>query len=62
MSTKLSKKQKTWVIVGAVLVSIIMVLSILMGVAVGKSKADQTVPSGTLSMLGNFLRNKNKIE
>ena len=58
---KLSKKQKTWVIVGAVLLSIVLVLSILMGVAVGKSKADQTVPSGTLSMLGNFLRNKNKI-
>ena len=58
---ELSKKQKVWIIVGSVLLVIILTLSILMGVAVGKSKADRTVASGTLSMLGNFLRNKNKI-
>lgn len=58
----LNKKQKTWIIVGSVLLAIIIVLSTLMGVAVARSKADQTVASGTLSMLGNFLRNKNKIQ
>lgn len=59
---KLNKKQKGWIIAGSILLAIIMTLSILMGVAVEKSKRDQTVASGTLSMLGNFLRNKNKIE
>lgn len=59
---QLKRKHKVLIIVGSILLAIIMTVSILMGVAVAKSKKDQTVASGTLSMLGNFLRNKNKIE
>ncbi len=62
MNKKLSKKQKTWVIVGAVVLAVIMTLSVLMIVCVEKSKKDRTVASGTLSMLGNLLRNKNSID
>ena len=57
-----NKKQKTLMIVGAVLLVIVLTMSIFMGCAVSKSKKDQTVASGTISMLGNFLRNKNRIE
>ena len=33
-----------------------------MGVCVEISKKDHGVPSGTLSMLGNILRNKNNVD
>ena len=59
---KLTKKQKVWITVGSILLVIVLTLSILMGVAVGKSKKDRTVASGTLSMLGNLLRNKSKVK
>lgn len=58
----LSKKQKVLVIVGAVLLVIILTASIFMGVCVAKSKADQTVPSGTLSLIGNLLRSKKRVD
>ena len=59
---QLNKKQKIWIIVAAVVLAIVIVLSSIMGAAVAKSKADRTVASGTLSMLGNLLRNKNKVQ
>ena len=57
----LTKKQKKWVIAGAVVLAIILTLSIIMGVSVGKSKKDGTVPSGTFSLLGNLLRSKKRV-
>ena len=57
----LSKKQKIWIITGAILAVILITISIMMIVCVSKSSQDGTVPSGTLSLIGNFLRNKNKI-
>ena len=59
---QLKKKHKVLIGVGSALLAIILVLSILMGVAVAKSKEDRTVASGTLSMLGNLIRNKNKVQ
>jgi len=59
---QLKKKHKVLIIVGSVLLVLIIVISSIMGAAVAKSKADHTVASGTLSMIGNLLRNKNKIE
>ena len=59
---QLKKKHKVLIIVGSILLALIIVISSIMGAAVAKSKADQTVASGTLSMIGNLLRNKNKIE
>ena len=58
----LSKKKRVLIIVGGVLLVIMITLSILMGVCVAKSKADQTVPSGTLSLIGNLLRSKKSIK
>ena len=58
----LTKKQKVWIIVGAVLLAIVLTLSIVMGVAVGRSKKDQTVASGTMSMLGNLIRSKKRVD
>lgn len=60
--SELSKKKKVLIIVGGVLAVIIVTISILMGVCVGKSKADQTVPSGTLSLIGNLLRSKKHVK
>ena len=59
---QLNKKQKIWIIVGAVVLSIVIVISSLMGAAVSKSKADRTVASGTLSMLGNLIRSKKSVK
>ena len=59
---QLNKKQKAWMIVGIIMAVILLSLSVLMIVCVEKSKADQTVASGTLSMLGNLLRSKNSIQ
>lgn len=58
----LNKKQKIWIITGIVLTVIIVALSALMIVCALKSKNDGTVPSDTLSLIGNFLRNKHKLE
>lgn len=58
----LKKKHKILIIIGSIFLAILIVVSSLMGVAVARSKADHTVASGTLSMLGNLLRNKNKID
>ena len=60
--TKLSKKQKVWITVGSILLVIVLTLSIVMGVAVAESKRDQTVASGTLSMLGNLIRCKKGVD
>ncbi|MBO4472430.1 MAG: glycosyl hydrolase 53 family protein [Clostridia bacterium] len=62
MQVNLTKKQKGWIIAGSVLMVIILILSIVMGVAVAKSKKDQTVASGTLSMLGNLIRSKSGVD
>ena len=59
---QLTKKQKKWVIAGSILLSIILILSIFMGVCVGMSKRDGTVPSGTLSLIGNLLRSKKGVK
>lgn len=59
---QLSKKQKGWIIAVAVVLSVVIVLGSVMGAAVAKSKADRSVASGTLSMLGNLIRNKNNIK
>lgn len=58
----LTKKQKIWIITGAVMAAIIIAMSVFMIVCVSRSIKDGTVPSGTTSLIGNFLRNKNKIE
>lgn len=58
----LNKKQKIWIITGAVLAAILIASSVFMGVCVAKSKSDGTVPSGTLSLIGNLLRNPNKVD
>ena len=57
-----SKKQKILTIVGGILAVIIITICIMMGVCVGKSKADGTVPSGTLSLIGNLLRCKDSVD
>lgn len=59
---QLNKKQKAWIIVAAVLLAIVIIVSSLLGACVARSKADRTVASGTLSMLGNLVRNKNSVE
>ena len=59
---KLTKKQKVLIVVGSVLLAIILSVSILMIVCVAKSNADQTVPSGTLSLIGNLLRSKKSVK
>ena len=53
--SEFSKKQKVLTIVGGVLAVIIITICIMMGVCAGISKADGTVPSGTLSLIGNLL-------
>ena len=58
----LSKKKKALYIVAAVLVVIIIALSIFMGVCAGRSRADGTVPSGTVSLIGNLLRSKKSVK
>lgn len=58
----LNKKQKIWIITGSVMAAIIIALSVFMIVCVSASVRDGTVPSGTTSLIGNFLRNKNKID
>ena len=58
----LNKKQKVIVIVVAVVLCVGIVLASVMGAAVGKSKEDRTVASGTLSMLGNLIRSKNSVK
>ena len=63
MSAKqLTKKQKVWIIVGSVILALAIVISSFLGACVAKSKADQTVASGTMSMLGNLIRSKNSID
>ena len=57
-----TKKHKVIIIVIAVVLCIGIVLAGVMGAAVAKSKADRTVASGTLSMLGNLIRNKNSVK
>ena len=59
---QLEKKHKVLIIVCAVLLALIIVVLSVMGAAVAKSKADRTVASGTLSMMGNLIRNKNKVQ
>lgn len=58
----LNKKQKIWITTGSVMATIIIAMSVFMIVCVSRSIKDGTVPSGTTSLIGNFLRNKNKIE
>lgn len=58
----INKKQKIWIVTGAVLAAILIASSVFIGVCVAKSKSDGTVPSDTLSLIGNLLRNKNKID
>ena len=58
----LNKKQKIWIITGSVMAAIIIALSVFMIVCVSASVRDGTVPSGTTSLIGNFLRNKNKTD
>lgn len=62
MTINLNKKQKIWIIVAAVVLAIIIVISSIMGAAVSKSKADRTVASGTLSMIGNLIRSKKSVK
>lgn len=62
MESKLTKRQKKWIIAGSIMLAIILVISIVMGVAVAESKKDQTVASGTLSMLGNLIRCKSSVD
>lgn len=59
---KPNKKQQKWIIAGAVVLSVVIVLSSIMGAAVAQSKKDGTVPSGTLSMLGNLLRSADSVD
>ena len=59
---RFTKKHKIILIVVTVVLCIGIVLASVMGAAVAKSKADRTVASGTLSMLGNLIRNKNKVK
>ena len=59
---QLNKKQKIWIIVGSVVLAIAIVISSVMGAAVAASKADRTVASGTMSMLGNLIRCKNSVD
>ncbi|MBQ4443752.1 MAG: glycosyl hydrolase 53 family protein [Clostridia bacterium] len=59
---QLTKKAKALIIAGAVVLAVVIILVSIMGAAVAKSKKDQTVASGTLSMLGNLIRNKNKVD
>ncbi len=58
----LTKKQKVWIIVGSVMAAIILFMSIFMVVCVSKSIQDGTVPSGTLSLIGNLLRVKSNMD
>ena len=60
--SEFSKKQKVLTIVGGVLAVIIITICIMMGVCAGISKADGTVPSGTLSLIGNLLRCKDSVD
>ena len=59
---ELTKKQKTWIIVGSVLAGIMIIIFIMMGVCAGLSVRDDTVPNGTLSMLGNLIRAKSSVK
>ena len=59
---KLTKKQKGWIIAGSILMAIVLTLSVFMGVCVSASKRDGTVPSGTLSLIGNLLRIKKNVK
>ena len=58
----LTKKQKVWIIVGSVMAAIILFMSIFMVVCASKSIQDGTVPSGTLSLIGNLLRVKSNVD
>ncbi|MBO4534837.1 MAG: glycosyl hydrolase 53 family protein [Clostridia bacterium] len=58
----LTKKQKVLIGVLVPVSAIVLVLVIIMSVAVVRSKADRTVASGTLSMLGNLIRAKNSVK
>ena len=60
--SEFTKKQKVLTIVGGVLAVIIITICIMMCVCVGISKSDGTVPSGTLSLIGNLLRCKDSVE
>ena len=57
----LTKKQKVLIGVLVPVCAIVLVLIIVMSVAVVRSKADRTVASGTLSMLGNLIRAKSSV-
>ena len=58
---ELSKKQKKWIIVGSVLAGVMLFIFIMMAVCAGLSARDDTVPNGTLSMIGNLLRVKSSV-
>lgn len=61
-SANLTKKQKAWIIVGSVMTAILLFMSIFMIVCVSKSIQDGTVPSGTLSLIGNLLRIESNVD
>ena len=63
MKKQISKKKKKVLIsLGSILLALLLTMSIMMIVCVVKSKEDGTVPNGTLSMIGNFLRIKNNVD
>lgn len=55
---ELSKKKRVWIIVGMVVMSFVFTVSVFIGVCAGISASDQGVPSGTLSLIGNIVRNE----
>ena len=57
----LSKAKRALIVVCLVVFSVGFTLSVFISVCVGMSYRDETVPSGTLSMIGNLLRSKNSV-